>query len=296
MKKKKLLPTIALILVFSALISLVIAALNHNLVVRRYEIDAKQITSAVRIALVTDLHSCKYGKNQQELIAAVDALAPDLVLLGGDIYDDEMPHANTELFLSGIADKYPCYYVTGNHEYWAGAEEWAKIKGMLEDHGITILSDESMVLTANGNKLNLCGINDPDVYIVTHDLAANAQAYDSAKDNKLSSFAQRLDEVSKIAKNGNYTVLLSHRPELMELYSSRPFDLVLCGHAHGGQWRIPGILNGLFAPNQGLFPEYAGGRYEKNSTTMIVSRGLARESTIVPRVFNRPELVLIELN
>jgi len=295
MKEKKSLRTIALIFVFALLVSFVLIALNDELVVREYTIEDNRITSPVRIALITDLHSCKYGENQQELIAAVDRLSPDLILLGGDIYDDEVPHTNTELFLAGIAGRYPIYYVTGNHEYWAGAEEWALIKGMLENHGITILSDESMVLTVNGNELNLCGVNDPDVYMVTYDLATEPQWYDWAQKNKLVTFFQQLDDVSEIAKNGNFTLLLSHRPELINAYSSFDYDLVLCGHAHGGQWRIPGILNGLFAPNQGIFPEYAGGKYEQNGTTMIVSRGLARESTIVPRVFNRPELVLIEL-
>ena len=90
--------------------------------------------------------------------------------------------------------------------------------------------------------------------------------------------------------------MLSHRPELFESYVSREFDLVVCGHAHGGQWRLPGLINGVYAPNQGLFPKYAGGEYEKNGTTMIVSRGLARRMDIVPRIFNPPELVVITVS
>ena len=99
----------------------------------------------------------------------------------------------------------------------------------------------------------------------------------------------------KASENGNYTILLSHRPEFFELYAAQGFDLALCGHAHGGQFRIPGILNGLYAPNQGFFPKYAGGEYHKKRTVMIVSRGLARESTRVPRFYNRPELVIIDI-
>ena len=77
--------------------------------------------------------------------------------------------------------------------------------------------------------------------------------------------------------------------------AGRGFELVLAGHAHGGQWRLPGLLNGLFAPDQGLFPTYAGGRYALGDTTLLVSRGLARESTRLPRFYNRPELVMVEL-
>ena len=90
-------------------------------------------------------------------------------------------------------------------------------------------------------------------------------------------------------------MLLTHRPERVGNYRGSGFDQVVAGHAHGGQVRIPGILNGLFAPNQGLFPKYAGGQYSQSDTIMIVSRGLARESTRIPRIFNRPELLLIEL-
>ena len=94
---------------------------------------------------------------------------------------------------------------------------------------------------------------------------------------------------------GKFSVLLAHRPERIEDYLQYPFDLIVSGHAHGGQWRIPGILNGLLAPNQGFFPPYAGGQYDFADTTLIVSRGLARESTRIPRIFNRPELVVIDL-
>ena len=93
----------------------------------------------------------------------------------------------------------------------------------------------------------------------------------------------------------SYNIILSHRPDYFDTYTAQDYDLALCGHAHGGQWRIPGILNGLYAPNQGLFPKYAGGLYEEDGTTMIVSRGLARESTRIPRLYNRPELVIIDL-
>lgn len=72
--------------------------------------------------------------------------------------------------------------------------------------------------------------------------------------------------------------------------------MILSGHAHGGQWIIPGILNGFYAPNQGFFPEYAGGLYKFDKKIFIVSRGLAKWSTsIIPRIFNPPELVIIDI-
>lgn len=280
----------AILLILTGLLA---AALDCRMAVRRYELDTALVSAPVRIALVTDLHSCYYGDEQKTLIEAVDAQSPDLVLLGGDIFDDKMDDANTELFIAGIADKYPCYYVTGNHEHWSGAENFAAKMAILEKYGVTILSGRCEIIEINGETISLCGVDDPDSYMPSDIIAP--PGYTDAENESVSSFEQQLDAVREQSDNGNFTILLSHRPELFESYAERGFDLVLCGHAHGGQWRIPGILNGLYAPNQGLFPPYAGGRYEQGGVTMIVSRGLARESTIVPRIFNRPELVVIEI-
>ncbi len=262
------------------LIAMLLAAFDCRMVVREYDVDAAEISEPLRIALVTDLHSCRYGEKQKTLIDAVCAQNPDLILLGGDIFDDDIEDTNTALFLSGIAGRYPCYYVTGNHEYWSGAERYAQKMEILRKYNVCIISGKCETLQVRVENINLCGVDDPD-------------AFQFAQGEL--TFQKQLDAVNEAAQNGNFTVLLSHRPEYWQMYREYDFDLVLCGHAHGGQWRIPGLLNGLFAPNQGLFPEYAGGRYDQDGRTMIVSRGLARESTHVPRIFNRPELVMIDI-
>ena len=275
MKKKRILILLVLIILL-----LCAAAFDNRLAVRSYVVDAEEITSPVRIALVTDLHSCSYGEGQAELIEAVDGLEPDIVLLGGDIFDDVLPDTNTELFIAGISGKYPCYYVTGNHEHWSGEAAFAVKMDILKKHGVHILSGTCETLSINGQSVNICGVDDPDAHA----------------GNKQEAFLAQLDEVKRLSDNGHYTILLSHRPEYFGAYAEQGFDLVLSGHAHGGQWRIPLILNGLYAPDQGWFPEHAGGKYVQGETTMIVSRGLARESTRIPRIFNRPELVCIELS
>jgi len=259
--------------------ALALAAFDCRLIVRRYSVDALEISSSIRIALVTDLHSCRYGENQRTLIDAVCGQNPDLVLLGGDIFDDDLTDENAEKFIAGIAQEYPCYYVAGNHEYWSGEERFAKKMAILEKYGIVLLFGKSETVEVNGQRINLCGADDPDAF----SFEGNEEA-----------FLAQLSQLGQ-AGEGAFTVLLSHRPEYWEEYRKYSFDLVLSGHAHGGQWRIPGLLNGLFAPNQGLFPDLAGGRYEQDGVTMIVSRGLARESTRVPRIFNRPELVIVDI-
>lgn len=274
---------------------LLFISMDSHLLIRNYTIEAEEISSPIRIVLVTDLHSCKYGENQSELIEAVTAQNPDVVLLVGDIFDDVKEDTNTELFLAGIAGKYPCYYVTGNHECWGGKYRFNNQMAILERYNIPVLSGEVETLTVKDETIYLCGVDDPDVYMVNTELEQDPEGYIQAQTNKEDTFLSQIAAVSETAPEDSYTILLSHRPEYYETYTGHDFDLVLCGHAHGGQWRISGILNGLYAPHQGIFPKYAGGRYDAEDMTMIVSRGLARETTRVPRIFNRPELVVIDL-
>lgn len=270
--KKKIL----FVCIAAVLILLAAAALDSRLMVQYYTIAAEEITAPVRLVLVTDLHSCRYGENMQELIREVEEAAPDLVLLGGDIFDDQAPPQNTEVFLQSIAARFPCYYVAGNHEYWAGEEAFASMTAFMEGCGIHILKGDVERVEVNGQVLCICGADDPDNW------------------ERLPMKTQLDNMKQKTAEDG-YTILLSHRPEYFDLYVDYGYDLALCGHAHGGQWRIPLLVNGIYTPDQGFFPEWAGGLYRAGETVMIVSRGLARETTAVPRIFNRPELVVVDL-
>ena len=284
-----------LFIVLLTLITILLIAIDNRILIQNYQIETSKINNPIRIALITDLHSCKYKDNQKELIQALQNQSPDLVLLGGDIFDDIIEDTNTELFLAAIASKYPIYYVTGNHEYWSGIDKFNSKMKILEKYSITILSGKCDTVTLQDETINVCGVDDPDAYMVVADIETNPQLYIQSQQNKHATFINQLDEVNtKI--DSKYSILLSHRPEFFELYASYDFDLVLSGHAHGGQWRIPGILNGVYAPHQGLFPKYAGGMYELGDTTMIVSRGLAKETTRIPRIFNRPELVIVEVS
>ena len=261
------------------LVIIALFAFNTKMKIQHYSLESEKLTAPVRIVLITDLHSCSYGKGQRELIDAIHAQKPDIILLGGDICDDKLPHRNTELVLRAIADKYPCYYVTGNHEYWS--REIEKILKIFQSYNVPVLEGSFDTIDVRGQKLNICGISDPDILKYT---------------DKNYSITEQLKDAAVASENGNYSILLAHRPELIDSYLNYDFDLILAGHAHGGQWRLPGIINGLFAPNQGFFPRYAGGKYRFDDSYMIVSRGLARESTRIPRIFNRPELVVIDLS
>lgn len=243
-------------------------ALDEGITVPRYEIASDKIKKPLRIVLLTDFHSSSYGEEQQVLTDVIDRQSPDIILLAGDIAENIRPHKRTEELLEKIAGKYPCFYTVGNHEEWSG--ECEKIKEMFRTYGVTVLEGDSEILDFEEQKIRISGA----------DNSLPLEQYKACCEN---------------AGDDIFTVFMSHRPDLVNMYSGMGFDLVVSGHAHGGQVRIPGLLNGLYAPNQGLFPKYAGGRYllSDNSTEMIVSRGLCKN--ILPRVFDPPEVVVIDL-
>ncbi len=262
---------LALILVI--LFILAVLAFDTGLKVVHYEIKNRKITAAIRIVFIADLHSCYYGEEQSDLINTVYEQDPDIVLLGGDILDDVLPPKNAITILEVLSKEYPCYYVSGNHEYWT--EEIENIKQTVRNSGVTVLEGTSEALALNKQPINICGIDDAEV--------GERIMFD------------QLENAYKQSDKNSLTVLLAHRPEYIDTYLEYDFDLILSGHAHGGQWRIPPLINGLFSPGEGWFPQYAGGRYKFGNSTFIVSRGLSRESSRIPRIFNPPELVVIDM-
>lgn len=260
--------------VLAILVVLTLIALDERLTLRTYTVASPKLTAEVRLAVVTDFHS---SDNADDVMAMVASCAPDAVLMVGDMFDDDIANRPTERTLSlmrQLSAQYPCYYVSGNHEAWTG--EMDALYQQTEEAGVTVLRMSSGVLTVRGQRIALCGIPDPYEMV-----------FSGAPDTE-EQLRQALEEVD----SADFTVLLAHRPELLTKYAQFPLDLVVSGHAHGGQVRIPGVLNGLYAPNQGWFPKLAGGAYAQDGTTLIDSRGLAVR-TRLPRIFNRPEVVLV---
>lgn len=263
-----------ILLVLAILVILTLIALDERLILRTYTVASPKLTAEVRLAVVTDFHS---SDNADDVVAMVASCAPDAVLLVGDMFDDDTQNRPTERTLSlmrQLSAQYPCYYVSGNHEAWTG--EMDALYQQTEEAGVTVLRMSSGILTVRGQRIALCGIPDPYEMV-----------FSGAPDTE-----EQIRQAMENADSADFTVLLAHRPELLAKYAQFPLDLVVSGHAHGGQVRIPGVLNGLYAPNQGWFPKLAGGAYTQDGTTLIVSRGLAVR-TRLPRIFNRPEVVLV---
>lgn len=270
-----------IILIIGLVCLLAIVALNEDLLVREYEIETNRVESNVRLAVIADLHQTRYGEPEEEQDAFIQILRdhrPDAVCLVGDLLDGGADEEPAWELMERLNMEFDCYYVTGNHEFWSGrAEEYI---ARIEDIGIPVLRGEGVIDLARSGmtRIGIFGVDDPD--------GLSGEAWQMQLDE-----CRRQREAAKDFPDDIYSILLTHRPERVDAYEG--FDLVLAGHAHGGQVRIPGLMNGLFAPNQGLFPQYAGGKYVVSGGRMIVSRGLARNK--LPRIFNRPEVVIVNI-
>lgn len=256
---------------------------NTALMVSRIAISCERLPasfSGFRIAHVSDLHNTEFDEGNAALLQILSESSPDIIVITGDLIDAQ--HTNVEVacsFAERASEVTPVYYVSGNHE--AGCDQYGTLKDGLEAVGVTVLEDDMTYLERDGESIALLGLADPN-FAIRGDLFYEIPAMISTKLK------------SMLENEQGYSLLLSHRPELFETYVACNVDLVLSGHAHGGQFRLP-FVGGLIAPDQGLFPQYDAGLYTAGNTNMVVSRGLG--NSIIPiRFNNRPELVLIELN
>lgn len=253
---------------------------NTALELNTYTIGSRGLLDAFdgyRIAQVSDLHNAEFGDGNQRLLDMLREAEPDMIAITGDLIDSRKTNIAVALAFAEEAVRIaPCYYVSGNHE--ARVPEYRELKAGLEAAGVTVLDDARVEIEISGKNITIIGVNDPS--FLADYLTSDAAVMD-----------RKLSELS--SEDASFTILLSHRPELFDTYAAHDMDLVLTGHAHGGQFRLP-LIGGLIAPNQGLFPKYDDGLYSEGNTNMIVSRGLG--NSIIPfRFNNRPEVVLIEL-
>ena len=240
---------------------------NTHFTVTNYEYQNAKVPETMdglRILQISDLHNQSFGKDNRRLLAAIQEAEADVIMITGDLIDSTFTNTEKGLtFAAELVKIAPVYYCTGNHEHRLAPKDLRAFLEGLSALGVHVLSDEAVPFHGG----ILVGLKDP------------------------SGRKHTLKRILKDRKEDSFTLLLSHKPHYFENYLEA--DLVLSGHAHGGQIYIP-FLGGFIAPGQGYFPKYTKGFYTMENTTMLVSRGIGNSHRI-PRVFNPPELVIVTL-
>ena len=270
-KKKKLVKFIALTVLLIALCPFLYWQ-NNDLVISRYTYTSDLLSNSFdgfTIVQISDLHNACFGKDQKDLLSAISRQEPDIIVITGDLINsDDQNMENAMTFIDGAVAIAPVYFISGNHDLFT--EDTCALRDQLIDAGVIVLENKvTTIQNASGDAFNLIGLSHANL-----------------ADDTLTTLCAEVDHT-------DLTILLAHKPQFFNEYSENDIDLVLAGHAHGGQIRLP-FIGGVFAPEQGFFPEYTAGEYQIQDTTMIVSRGLG--NSVLPfRLFNRPDIVVITL-
>ncbi len=257
----------------------ILNGLDNRLEITRYTVRSNKLPrefDGFRIAHLSDMHS----ESMPTLVTAVKSLAPDIIVCTGDMVDDKGPFEHMIDETKRLMNIAPVYMVSGNHDLWRN--DFPEYLSETVATGAIFLQNERVKIRRGDASIYISGLSDP----FSHD-------YENIRSNLEYS-------INLLAEPKGFDILLFHRANLMDIIKDKGFDLILAGHLHGGQMRIPHI-GGVFSPKSSfggkermLFPKYFGGRYSSGDTEMIVSRGLGNPM-IIPRVFNRPELVLVTL-
>lgn len=279
MKRKRLRRALAVILL---LLAVALWHSNCTLSVEEYHFSSPTLPQGwdgAQIVHLSDLHGKEFGKDNARLLGAVEDAAPELIVITGDIADAESGLDFAPALLTGLAAIAPTYYVSGNHE-WA-AELMPQLRELMKETGVTYLRNEYEVAQRGGDTIVLAGVDDPNGYA------------DQKTPEELSSELH--------AEYGDpFWLLLAHRNDLFSQYYCRlDADLTLCGHGHGGIWRLP-FTDGLISTNREWFPSWTDGFYtctagDCDNSAVFVSRGLGN-SPRVPRLFNPPEVAVLTLH
>lgn len=255
---------------------------NNNIVITKYTYKNEQIPSQfknLKILQISDLHNAQFGKNQNTIIRKIKKCQPDMIFITGDIIDANRYDLQKAITLvKQVVDIAPTYYVSGNHEAWSN--HYNEVKAALLEEKVVVLDNDSIDIKRGKDSITLIGLKDPAFLYSDYFFGTDYSAWENYLKSQV--------------KYNKFEILLSHRPELMDIYKKHNVDLVFSGHVHGGQFRLP-FMGGVVGPDQGFFPKYDAGEFVEQNTTMILSRGLG--NSIIPlRIFNRPELVLVELD
>lgn len=252
---------------------------NNTVEMREYTVCKQDLPAAfggLRVLQVSDLHGKRFGKDHAWILKSAAEARPDIIAVTGDLADEQTDISSLPTLLRGLRELAPVYFVTGNHEWSLTKEERQTLFSMLEQEDIRWLRNEYLTLEKDGAKIVLAGVDDPF----------------GPADKKTP--AQLVGEIRAEVGDDAYILMLSHRNDELDLWAKLGVQTVLCGHAHGGVVRLP-VVGGVFGTSHEFFPEYDAGVYERNETSVVISRGLGGNKLLPVRICNRPELVTVIL-
>ena len=249
---------------------------NRHFEVTAYRIQSDRVRNEFRIALLSDLHNQEYGVGNYDLVEEIRQSRPDLILMAGDMINADDRDLHVVLALcENLKRVAPICYILGNHEgtlMYAQGDDSIALDTQLIQTGVCVpyLEPENLVICGNP-------------------VALGAFSYQSEEADQLD-----MTQVRRLEESGGFRIAVSHYPSIFyeKLYDVDA-ELAVAGHYHGGQVRLP-FLGGLYHADDGLFPRYSGGQYKLGKAELVVSRGLGGH-TRIPRINNRPELVLIDV-
>lgn len=235
-----------------------------------YVIHTKKINHDIRFCVIADLHCRRYGENQSKIKEIVDKMKPDAIIIPGDLFDVDRDYEISFELIDAL-EGYPIYFTSGNHDIYL-KDEIEGLRQRLHDKGVHVLEDERCLFAKGLDTVEIYGMKDQG-----------------------RSVKMKGKDLKYLFYSDDYRILISHRPEYEEFYKNVDCDLIISGHAHGGQFRIPFINKGIYAPQQGFFPKYCDGVHKMKNSNLVISRGLASGDPRIPRLFNDPEIVFITL-
>ncbi len=261
---------------------------NNALCITKLEVKSASVNRSLRIVHLSDLHGKQFGWQNHKLYEKIIEQHPDLILFTGDLIDDDGKNINEcTSFLAKLHKSVPVFFNAGNNEHQS--KRYEEIIGKLIKGKVHVLSDHMESITISGQTVSILGFDE------------NVEAYSGYKrrPKECDLYKDYTPLFHLLSQQKGLKIVMSHYPENYALigegsYQNFPYDLMFSGHAHGGQFILPGI-GGLFAPGQGIFPKYYSGLYyTPGKPTMCVSRGLGN-SAFPLRLFNRPQILVLEV-
>lgn len=276
---------VSVMAVFAIFFLIIIAVDCNRFVIRKYRCTGKALKKDGTIILLSDLHNKSFGKKNEQLLAAIESIHPDMILIAGDMYTSAKggDTQTAKELVCALAKRYPVYYGNGNHEHKTRlypeyfGTMYQEFTDAVKNDGVRHLVNEKVSLPAFN--MDIYGLEIEREYYEKFRFAQMAPSY--------------LEGLLGKTDDSRYTVLIAHNPDYFDAYAEWGADLVVSGHVHGGLMKLP-FLGGVISPSLRLFPKYDGGEFKEGKSTMILGRGLGTH-TLPIRIFNPGELVVIHL-